>query len=393
MASRIIRNIVSHVSRMLDPGEVAGEADSSLLNSKIINIRQAGRLALEYYNAGKDRKAENICGLVLKTSPDNIQALNLLGRISLKNAEFKKAAHFFERAIQIDPERDHLYCSLGMAYKGLGRLDDALAAVEYAVDINPKSVTALYNKGLIFKAKGNLGRAAEAFQRVLHTDPDHPSARHLLAALTGETTERAPKRYIVNLFNQYARNFDRHLVQMLEYRLPEVIQIELEMLAVNRRFSCAVDLGCGTGLVGRKIRRVADRLEGVELSPKMARLAKEKKIYDRIFENDMVDFLLQTDRRYDLFVAADVLVYTGNLKPLFASVQASQADNAYFIFTTEKTEKADYHLYQTGRYAHSPAYVRSLAREFGYIVKRSQQTTIRRESGRWVVGNLFVLQL
>ena len=90
-----------------------------------------------------------------------------------------------------------------------------------------------------------------AYRAVLSIDPTAAVARHMVAALTGVTTAAAPREYVTNLFDGYAHRYERHLVDVLGYRNPALMR---RMLAGARpgncRFRRALDLGCGTGLVG-----------------------------------------------------------------------------------------------------------------------------------------------
>ena len=54
--------------------------------------------------------------------------------------------------------------------------------------------------------------------------------------------------FVRALFDTYAENFEAHLTRDLGYRVPQQIRDSLDRLFAARRFSCALDLGCGTGL-------------------------------------------------------------------------------------------------------------------------------------------------
>jgi predicted TPR repeat methyltransferase len=95
-------------------------------------------------------------------------------------------------------------------------------------------------------------------------------------------------------------------------------------------FDNALDLGCGTGLSGQAFRSLVNRLEGVDISSKMVALAEQKKIYDALNVGEILDYLKPSTTYYDLFIAADVLAYFGNLAPLFENVKKRSAKGAYF---------------------------------------------------------------
>src|SRR4029077_10060116 len=125
------------------------------------------------------------------------------------------------------------------------------------------------------------------------------------------------------LFDDYADRFDTHLVGILRYRAPHAILAALQDVCADRppRFAHALDLGCGTGLMGEAIRPFAERLDGVDLSPLMLAKARAKLVYDRLAEAEIVAFVRGSpDRAFDLVLAADVLVYVADLAPVFSEV-------------------------------------------------------------------------
>ena len=62
-----------------------------------------------------------------------------------------------------------------------------------------------------------------------------------------------PSAFVETLFDQYAEKFDDALVKTLDYRVPEFLA---EAIAAQGRekFGLAIDLGCGTGLMGERLR-------------------------------------------------------------------------------------------------------------------------------------------
>jgi predicted TPR repeat methyltransferase len=84
---------------------------------------------------------------------------------------------------------------------------------------------------------------------------------------------------------------------------------------------------------------------------------------------------------FDLIVAADVLVYLGDLQPLFVAVRARLKGNGLWLFTTEKSETGDFGLGEKRRYRHSEAYLRGLADAHGFDVSSLVECVTRYEAG------------
>ena len=133
---------------------------------------------------------------------------------------------------------------------------------------------------------------------------------------------RSPPGYIRHLFDQFSANYDRNMVQDLRYSAPAVLRSLADMLLAGVDGPRDVlDLGCGTGLAGEAFKALSRRLDGVDLSPLMVERAKARSIYDALFVADIETFLEHSVRKYDLLIAADTLVYFGDLSRVFSAAQ------------------------------------------------------------------------
>ena len=143
----------------------------------------------------------------------------------------------------------------------------------------------------------------------------YSAARGSLSAL--------PEAYVARLFDDYAPRFDAHLTKALDYRAPALIAEALDLAAPGRRFASALDIGCGTGLMGEAVRDRVDRLVGVDLSPGMIARARERGLYDELEVAEAAAFLARTaPGAYDCILAADALCYFGELRADRPGLQA-----------------------------------------------------------------------
>src|SRR5207253_3063461 len=82
----------------------------------------------------------------------------------------------------------------------------------------------------------------------------HGATLHLARLRVGEPAPAMPPAYVASLFDQYAPDFDRALVEGLKYRGPAALLAAIDQALRSqgepRRFRRALDLGCGTGLAG-----------------------------------------------------------------------------------------------------------------------------------------------
>ena len=90
--------------------------------------------------------------------PGSEYETNLKNIIWLKHATFIKASSLcdgYKKAIDLKPNFAEAHNNMGIAFKGLNQLDDALKSFQRAVEINPKFASGHYNLGNIFKDLGD----------------------------------------------------------------------------------------------------------------------------------------------------------------------------------------------------------------------------------------------
>lgn len=347
----------------------------------------AGLAALE---AGRFDEAERLFVSSLARVPGRVSTLVNLAATRLRLGRPADALQSADEALAAQPDDVDAHLHRATALAELGRHEDALRAFDTLLARAPRLASAWSHRGSILRELGRLDEAARSFeQAVAHgADPDL-HAYYLAAVGAGRAPDSAPASYVRALFDGYAGQFDRHLVDVLHYRAPEALARHLQGLA--RRFESALDLGCGTGLCGPLLKPSVDRLTGIDLSGAMLERAEALGVYGELVRADIVEYLDSTEQRFDLLVAADVFIYLGDLSAVFAGVRRVAREGAAFCFSAELPDRDTdgFALLPSLRYAHSPAYVRTLAAQHGFEVERIWQQPIR-EDQQVPVDGLFV---
>lgn len=296
-------------------------------------------------------------------------------------------------AISIDPNCTDAYFHLGNLYKLKKDLGKAVAAYRLAISRRPNFAEAYHNLGATFVDLDRLDDAVSAFRCAVYINPEDLSAKYMLNTLTIRTAQRAPDQYIKKLFDQYSNSYETHMVAELKYRIPGLLKkILCPLIKKGHFFQKTLDLGCGTGLTGTEVRSTSKQLIGIDLSPKMISEARKKNLYDKLIVGEITEFLKETDERFDLVVAGDVFIYSGDLKPVFYSVKNRLLPGAHFIFSTENTEENGYILNKTGRFSHSKTYIFNLAKMIGFVIKGYKSTKIRKDREGWTRGDVYWLK-
>jgi predicted TPR repeat methyltransferase len=222
--------------------------------------------------------------------------------------------------------------------------------------------------------------------------PNQPSLEYLMGALAGgKGPDRSPREYIVEHFDRFADQFDSQLVGALGYDIPKKLCDVVKKALGNASLGDVLDAGCGTGLCGPELRPIARKLTGVDLSSRMLEQAEKRGGYDELVCDDLLSFLGRSPRRFDLIVAADLVIYFGELSSLLTSAAYAMRPGGLLAFSTESFLGDTFRLLPSGRFAHPPHYVERAARpEFALV--SCAPTTVRLEGTERVSGNLFIFR-
>jgi predicted TPR repeat methyltransferase len=325
--------------------------------------------------------------------PDDMDCCYNLGLTHFHLGRYDEAASCYEKVLAAAPEDAALHNTLGTVYRHLNEYERAAGYYQKALELQPDFGSACTNLAVVLQMLGDTSGAVTCFQKAVALGHDVESAEYMIAALTGESRSSAPRSYVESLFDSYAVTFDRSLVGGLDYDVPAKLYALHEDLDQSKTsYGRVIDLGCGTGLAGEQFRDFAETLIGVDLSLKMVEQAEQKGIYDQLHCDDIVDFLNNATVHYDLVLAADVMVYIGDLEPLFSAIAGRTSPGGLFLFSVEEHDGGGYMLRQSGRYAYSREYIEKTAAQNGFLVETAWNTNIRKEKDEWIAGCLFALQ-
>jgi tetratricopeptide (TPR) repeat protein len=84
----------------------------------------------------------------------------------------------------IDADARHAHLSRGSAWYKLRDYERAISDFRLSIGIDPKYVTAFYNRGLAFEKKGKLKDALADFIYFAQLDPLHPDAQSAITRVT-----------------------------------------------------------------------------------------------------------------------------------------------------------------------------------------------------------------
>lgn len=293
-------------------------------------------------------------------------------RTRLTWARALTAAGDAEAAVAAAREAASLYPGISDAAMGLGRallaaerVPPAIAEFQRALRIDPDHIGARYLLGCAWLEAGEAERALEAFAPL---DPEQIADldQRIAEAEAMQARPRSDAGYVRHLFDQFSTRYDEHMVQQLSYRGPQTLRELAQFVMPGLTGLVVLDLGCGTGLSGAAFRDRAERLDGIDLSPAMIEKAEARGAYDRLWVGDIENGLGTDD--YDLVIAADTLVYLGDLETTLTAVATALKVDGFFLFTVEAKDGDGFELGPKRRWRHSEAYLRDAAARHGFDV-------------------------
>ena len=133
--------------------------------------------ALALHQQGQLAAAEKGYARILKSFPDQFDALHLLGLLKLQAGKAGEAQRLITSALKIAPTSADAHANLGLVLGALKRPADALASFDRALALDANHFEALANRGHVLLDLGRSEDALAVLDAVLAREPRHLPSR------------------------------------------------------------------------------------------------------------------------------------------------------------------------------------------------------------------------
>lgn len=136
-------------------------------------------LAQTQFKAARPADAAATLAPLLKGDSQDVQVMALAGEAAMQGRDFAKADQYFQKAVVLSPASALLRTSLGMAKLAIGDKEKAIAELEQATTLDPKSEqagTALVRAALGLK---QIDKAVDAVRILVESNPASAAVRNL----------------------------------------------------------------------------------------------------------------------------------------------------------------------------------------------------------------------
>lgn len=140
------------------------------------------RQAEQALQSGNRAQAEALMARVRSTAPEHPAILNANAVGELQRGNWAAARALLERAVAQEPANTRLWMNLAAALRGLALQDQETQALQRVLEIEPRHLTALLQKGDLLERQDKPKAAAKAYHNALQTlSASTPLPNHLRA--------------------------------------------------------------------------------------------------------------------------------------------------------------------------------------------------------------------
>ena len=137
-------------------------------DAAIIRVLQASKAEAA---AGRMSESDQLLARLARQAPNHPAVLNELGVRMLNRGAAEQAHALFQRATAGDPRHPALWANLASSLNALGRRPEEMDAIEKALELEPRHLSALLQKGAYFEQSGDVRSAARTYQNALACIP------------------------------------------------------------------------------------------------------------------------------------------------------------------------------------------------------------------------------
>ncbi|HJW41465.1 MAG TPA: methyltransferase, partial [Rhizomicrobium sp.] len=310
---------------------------------------------------GRAAEAARFLRARIEAGRGGVLARTLLVKALLAEGAIDAALEAARDTASLNPALPEAVTALGDALLAAGHLPAAIAEYQRALRIDAEAGLARLKLGAAWLEAGETDKAREQFAMLDLADWSARLAPFLERIKAMQTQRRSDAGYVRHLFDQFSADYDARMRGQLAYQAPEVLRALADLVMPGAHDLTVLDLGCGTGLAGVAFADLTSAIDGIDLSPAMIARARDRKLYRNLAVGDLETGLGNGRADYDLVLAADTLVYLGDLTPTFTGVAHRLKPHGFFLFTVERSPHTDFELGPKRRWQHSEEYLRALA--------------------------------
>jgi len=183
----LLRGSASSAPAVASAASVAPSIPAPAAEPAGMSAGQQRMPTLEEMKQMADKQVEPLLAK-LKSDPNNAQLLIQIGDIYKMTHQFKSAAEYYSKSLDVDPKNVGVRTDMASCLYYLGDVDGALAQLNKSLSYDPKHAGTLLNIGVIrWKGKGDVDGAIASWKKLLEYYPNYERkdvVQHLITEAT-----------------------------------------------------------------------------------------------------------------------------------------------------------------------------------------------------------------
>ena len=337
--------------------------------------------ATALFKTGDLWKAHDVLQKTVSINPKNAKAHANFGVVQYKLGLYQGALESYREAIQLEPSNVEVMNNIALILRETDEIEDAvglyLSAIYHAPDSVSISVNAAAALACMYdKSDENRDKVKTLVKTWSTEQPNNVIARYLYDVLfSDEVISNFDGEYIDAVYNQYTKDFDDYTEEDTN-----TLKEFAGLITIDDKDLSVLDLGCGSGRLGRVLRDEAKRLVGVDVSEELTARAQKIEKYDAVFNMEISEFLKRNKEQFDLIVMADLLPSFGDIAPLFSMVKSALKERGRIFISTLKGDDRDFFLGFDLKFRHNIEYVKKVIIEAGMEIEQYYETVAQKNS-------------
>ncbi len=290
---------------------------------------------------------------------------------------------------------------LGVYHYLNGNKSDAILRFKLAKFFNPSYVTSDFYIGRCYQENFKYQKAKFFLEEYMKSSNQKyvDEAKYCLNIINNQVDKinHIPKNIIKATFDGIARTHDKIVIQQQDIAPQQALFSMMLQLLMERNKPFAnniLDLGCGTGVIGKfcRAQKVANIIVGVEISPFMvenslALIQDGMKVYNNVEQNDYelyLNHMQGAELKFDIVTASDFITYNSNLDFFFQNTYSVITENGLLgvTFKTTNVKEVEFKL-QVEQFYFSLDYVKSNANKYNWKVLKEENVVFsNKEPGK-----------
>lgn len=131
-----------------------------------------------YSRHAKTEEALQFWEKSLEINPNRFDVYRSMGQTALITEEFDKAVEFGRKALEIQPNAPGVRCNIAKALMDSGKYPEAITELEEEIKLSPNSVMALFQLAEAYLQQKEYDKAKKYYEETIKLQPNHSHAYH-----------------------------------------------------------------------------------------------------------------------------------------------------------------------------------------------------------------------